>query len=128
MTEIGKRQAFTPPSDGGLKRLDEDRAVAAMPALALTNINTPSPGQSLSICAGALGGSPQKKEIFFGLPWNVIENKGPKMRKIGQMRLPWNVYENRRLNLIYPGMLLINIPVNSFWGGVESEVKEVLTT
>ncbi len=32
---------------------------------------------------------------FFHLPWNVIDNKGPKMRKMGQMRLPRNVFENR---------------------------------
>jgi len=51
---------------------------------------------------------------ILGLPWNVIDNKGPKMRKMGRMRLPWNVYENKRLNLAYPGMLLINKVVSSF--------------
>jgi hypothetical protein len=49
----------------------------------------------------------QKKNSFFGLPWNVIDSKGPKMRKMGQLRLPWNVYENKRLSLDYPGMLLM---------------------
>ena len=38
------------------------------------------------------GGPPYK---IFCLPWNVIDNKGPEMRKMGQMRLPWNVYENK---------------------------------
>jgi hypothetical protein len=52
--------------------------------------------------------SPPLPPKIFRLPWNVIENKGPKMRKMGQMRLPWNVYENKQLNCIYPGMLLIN--------------------
>ena len=42
-----------------------------------------------------------KNLIFFGLSWNVIDNKGPKMRRMGQMRLPWNVYENKTLNKIY---------------------------
>jgi hypothetical protein len=36
------------------------------------------------------------------------------MRKMGQMRLTWNVYENKRVNLLYPGMLLINILVSLF--------------
>jgi len=36
------------------------------------------------------------------------------MRKMGQMRIPWNVYENKQLNLIYPGMLLINKAVSRF--------------
>ena len=49
-----------------------------------------------------------KKENFFGLPWNVIDNKGPEMRKMGQMKIPWNVYENNRVNRVLPGMLLIN--------------------
>jgi hypothetical protein len=59
-----------------------------------------------------LGGA--EKKIFFGVPWNVVDNKGPKLRKMGQMRLPWNVYENTAFNLIYPGMLLINMAVSSF--------------
>jgi hypothetical protein len=37
----------------------------------------------------------KKLKLIFGLPWNVVDNKGPKMRKMGQMRLPWNVYENK---------------------------------
>jgi hypothetical protein len=32
---------------------------------------------------------------FFCAIWNVVENKGPKMRKMRQMRIPWNVYENK---------------------------------
>ena len=44
--------------------------------------------------AGILA-APQKKEESFGASWNVVDNKGPKMRKMGQMRLPWNVYENK---------------------------------
>jgi hypothetical protein len=36
------------------------------------------------------------------------------MRKMGQTRLPWNVYENKQVNLIYPGMLLINKVVKPF--------------
>jgi hypothetical protein len=56
----------------------------------------------------------EKKEKNLGLPWNVVDNKGPKMRKMGRMRLPWNVYENRGLNDIYPGMLLINMVVSLF--------------
>jgi hypothetical protein len=35
----------------------------------------------------------RKKEFFFGLPWNVVDNKGPQMRKMRRMRLRWNVYE-----------------------------------
>ena len=57
---------------------------------------------------------PHKNFNFFSLSWNVIDNKGSKMRKMGQMRLPWNVFENKKLNLIYPGILLINIVVGSF--------------
>jgi hypothetical protein len=38
------------------------------------------------------------------------------MRKMGQMRLPWNVSENKGVNSAYPGILLINIVVNSFQG------------
>jgi hypothetical protein len=39
----------------------------------------------------------EKKEFFFWLPWNVVDSKGPEMRKVGRMRLPWNVYESKRL-------------------------------
>jgi hypothetical protein len=50
--------------------------------------------------------SPPIKSL--GLPWNVVDSKGPKMREMRQMRLPWNVYENKRLNINYPGMLLMH--------------------
>ena len=76
------------------------------------------------VAGGSLDGSGMRRCVvfgqapsppkFFGVPWNVIENKGSKMRKMGQMRIPWNVYENKRLNLSYPGMLLINMMVSSF--------------
>ena len=52
--------------------------------------------------------SPNFLKKFFGVPWNVIDDKGPEMRKMGQMRIPWNVIENNQLSLIYPGMLLKN--------------------
>ena len=32
---------------------------------------------------------------IFRLLRNVIDNKGPKMRKVRQMRIPRNVYENK---------------------------------
>jgi hypothetical protein len=58
--------------------------------------------------------SDEKNKKKFGLPWNVIDNKGPEMRKMGQVRLPWNVYENQGLNPDYPGMFLINKVVSPF--------------
>ena len=37
-----------------------------------------------------------KKSIkIFRVPRNVIDNKGQKMRKMGQMRIPRNVYQNK---------------------------------
>jgi hypothetical protein len=43
------------------------------------------------------GADTRKKESFnfFGLPGNVVENKGPEMRKMRQMRTPRNVFENK---------------------------------
>jgi hypothetical protein len=62
--------------------------------------------------------------ILFGLPWNVVENKGPKMRKMGRMRLPWNVYENKWLKSFHPGMSLINKMVSRFWLAKEAATRD----
>ena len=32
----------------------------------------------------AVGGTPSPPYHFLGLPWNVVDNKGPKMRKMRQ--------------------------------------------
>ena len=53
-----------------------------------------------SIAHRRSGSIPPAQNFYkiFCLSWNVIDNKGPKLRKMGQMRLPWNVYENRQLS------------------------------
>jgi hypothetical protein len=53
---------------------------------------------------------------IFRLSWNVVENKGPEMRKMRPIRLPWNVYENKQVNSIYPGILFINKVLSSLAG------------
>ena len=100
------KPAATPPGPGtpgaGLVKVEMQIAVVPFTGSIGHEIDARRPGGT------------SKKIIFFALSWNVVDNKGPKMRKMGQMRIPWNVYENTQLNLTYPGMLLINIGLVPF--------------
>jgi hypothetical protein len=59
----------------------------------------------------------------FRLPWNVVDNKEQKMRKMRQMRIPWNVHENKCTYRFYPGMLLIDKAVRRS-SGLRKNVRE----
>jgi len=47
------------------------------------------------------GWAPLPPIHFFGLPRNVVDNKGPKMRKLRILRHTWNVYENKIVSGLY---------------------------
>ena len=73
----------------------------------VTKIVDSTPNVSLNGTVAGEGPTARPKDFeikeslkFFPLPWNVIENKGPKMRKMGQTRIPWNVFENTGLTQI----------------------------
>lgn len=58
------------------------------------------PNKGASTCAVSCGGSPEAKffEKNLRVSWNVVDNKGPEMRKTRRLRLTRNVVENKWVN------------------------------